>query len=66
MFASHAFLPATTDIPLTLGFWFFAFWSWEAKPNLPFWREKNRDFETKGVELSPSGGPLPEWEGNRN
>ena len=31
-----------------------------------FGGEQNRDFETKGVDLSPPGGTLPEWEGNRN
>ena len=27
---------------------------------------KNREFETKGVDMSPPGGSLPEWEGNGN
>ena len=35
---------------------------WEEKSNLLFWREKNRDFETKGVDHSPPGGR----EGNGN
>ena len=29
---------------------------WEEKSNLLFWREKNRDFETKGVDQVPPGG----------
>jgi len=28
-------------------------WQWEEKSSLLFWRKKNRDFETKGVDLSP-------------
>jgi len=29
-------------------------WQWEEKSSLLFWRKKNRDFETKGVDL-PQG-----------
>jgi len=57
MFASHAFLPATSDIPLTL---------WRQDRICCFGRKKNRDLETKGVDQSPPGGPLPELEWNRN
>jgi len=28
--------------------------------------KKNRDFETKGVDLCPPRGTLQEWEGNGN
>jgi len=38
----------------------------ETKSSLMFWREKYRDFEAKGVDLSQQWGTLPEWEGNRN
>ena len=43
MFASHASLPGSSDIPLE---------------KIHFWRGKNRDFETKGVDLCPTGGHL--------
>jgi len=45
MFASHAFLPTTFDIPLTLG----------RKIEFAVLAGKNRDFETKGVDQSPQG-----------
>jgi len=28
-----------------------------------FWRGKNRDFESKGIDLDPPGGSLWEWKG---
>jgi len=45
-----------SDIPLTL----------VRKIEFAVWGEKNRDFETKGVDQSPPGVTLPEWEGNGN
>jgi len=47
MFASHAFLPATSDIPLTLG----------RKNRIGcFGGIKNLDFEMKGADQSPPRG----------
>ena len=45
----------SSDIPLTL-----------EKIEFAVLAGKNRDFETKGVDLFPPGETIPEWEGNIN
>jgi len=55
MFASHAFLPATSDIPLTLG-----------RKNRICCFGRKKIMTSKRVDNSPPGGPLLEWEGNWN
>jgi len=46
MFASHTFLPATSDIPLNLGRKYLVYC---------FGGEKHRDFEPKGFDQCPRG-----------
>jgi hypothetical protein len=47
----------SSDIPVTLG---------RKNRVCCLGGKKKREFETKGVDLSPPGGTQPEWEGNGN